>query len=353
MKHTTTIKRIKQTLKIFLAGFTAVIILSIFCLFYYRSSLYMRNASGVTDIVAEPYSTYCYAIEGFGYGKMNNEGFQNRYDYTRQNISILLMGSSHMEGFQIPQQLTVSSLLHELIDTQTDVYNISKGGISFDKICKNLEKALAYYKPDDFVVIETATVEFPVITLKHILENQVQSNFAGFNVLGFDITKIREFIRTSPLKYLYYIRLAAKEINLFAGREFGNKERLQETIPDMPITDEYIHELNSVFSQIAQTAKKYSVQPIIFFHPRLALNKDASVIPQVNTDYLSVFNNLCRKHGILFLDMTDTFVKNYESDYILPHGFANSHVGAGHLNKHGHAMIAQALEGVITKGNNP
>ena len=312
----------------------------------------MRNASGITDIVAEPYSTYCYAIEGFGYGKMNNEGFQNRYDYNGQNIRVLLMGSSHMEGFQIPQQLTAASVLNEMIDNKTDVYNIAKGGSSFDKICKNFETALAYYKPDDFVVIETATVEFPVITLKHILENQVQSNFAGFNVLGFDITKIREFIRTSPLKYLYYIRLAAKEINLFAGREFGNKERLQETTTDTPIADEYIHELNAVLSQMAQTAKKYSVKPIIFFHPRLALHKDASVLPQVNAEYLSVFNELCRKHGILFLDMTGTFVKNYEADYILPHGFANSHVGAGHLNKNGHAMIAKALANVITKGGN-
>ena len=174
MKQTTTIKVIKQTFKILLAGFTAVIILSIFCLFYYKSSLYTRNASGVTDIVAEPYSAYCYAIEGFGYGKMNNEGLQNQYDYNGQNISVLLMGSSQMEGFQVPQHLTVSSVLNDMIDTQTNVYNIAKGGIRFDNVCKNLEKALAYYKPDDFVVIETWQIEFPIMTLKQIIENKIQ-----------------------------------------------------------------------------------------------------------------------------------------------------------------------------------
>jgi hypothetical protein len=330
------------SLKIFFAGFAAVIILSIFCLFYYKSSLYTRNTSGVTDIVAEPYSTYRYATEGFGYGKMNNEGFQNLYDYNGQNINVLIMGSSHMEGFQVPQHLTVSARLSEFVDSQTVVYNIAKGGTSFDRACKNFEKALDYYKPSNFAVIETAAVNFPVMTLKRILENNVQSNFDGFKFMGFDITKIRNIIRSSSLKHLYYIRLAAKEINIFTSREFGNKEMPQETI-----SDEYIHELNNVLEQIAQTSKKYSVQPIIFYHPRLVLNKDASAVPQTNTEYLAIFADLCRKQGILFLDMTDIFVKNYEENDILPHGFANSRVGAGHLNKHGHAMTAQTLAHVI------
>lgn len=66
-------------------------------------------------------------------------------------------------------------------------------------------------------------------------------------------------------------------------------------------------------------------------------------------DYLTVFGDLCQEQGILFLDMTDIFVQKYEENHILPHGFTNTHVGAGHLNKHGHEMIAKSLANVITK----
>jgi hypothetical protein len=336
----------KQVLKIFLAGICAVIFLSILCLFYYRSSLYVKNASGVTDTVAEPYSTYCYATEGFGYGKMNNEGFQNEYDYHGQPITVLLAGSSQMEGFQVPQHLTASSLLNNFFNDEASVYNIAKGGNSFDIQCKNFERALGYYKPK-FVVIETMTVQFPIAVLKKISENSVSKNYTGFNFLGFDITKVREGIRKSPLKYLYYIRLAAKQINLLAAKEFpgGNSTGVfKETV-----TEEYINEINRIIGQVSHAAQEHSVKPVILYHPALILNKDAFVTSSSDNEYLEAFMNACRENDVFFVDMTKVFMQEYENRHVLPRGFSNTHVGSGHLNRYGHKMIAEELYRIIIR----
>ena len=41
--------------------------------------------------------------------------------------------------------------------------------------------------------------------------------------------------------------------------------------------------------------------------------------------------------------MSDRFLKEFNEGYILPYGFVNSTVGSGHLNRYGHAMIADEI----------
>jgi hypothetical protein len=43
------------------------------------------------------------------------------------------------------------------------------------------------------------------------------------------------------------------------------------------------------------------------------------------------------------MDMTGAFTEEYKRSHVLPHGFANTAVGAGHLNKNGHRIIAAEL----------
>ena len=49
--------------------------------------------------------------------------------------------------------------------------------------------------------------------------------------------------------------------------------------------------------------------------------------------------------------MTDIFINEYNESSTLPHGFINTSVGTGHLNKDGHRMIAEALARAIKEGN--
>ena len=45
--------------------------------------------------------------------------------------------------------------------------------------------------------------------------------------------------------------------------------------------------------------------------------------------------------------MTDSFRDLYATEHHLAHGFINTAVGSGHLNKYGHRVIAEKLAEVI------
>jgi hypothetical protein len=115
---------LKFLLKILAAGCVAVLILSVPCLVYYNVPIGIPSREGVTDYANEPYKHYSRAVEGFGYGRINNEGYNNLKDYNGQRIDILIMGSSQMEGYQISQRKIAVALLNNLFDDSKYVYNI-------------------------------------------------------------------------------------------------------------------------------------------------------------------------------------------------------------------------------------
>jgi hypothetical protein len=107
--------------------------------------------------------------------------------------------------------------------------------------------------------------------------------------------------------------------------------------------DDYLQALNMVMQRLNQTSIDNNIKPIIFYHPHLSLNKDGSASANTDNEYLNAFKTACINNDIYFIDMTDTFIEEYQVNHILPYGFANTAVGAGHLNKNGHKIIANEL----------
>ena len=88
---------------------------------------------------------------------------------------------------------------------------------------------------------------------------------------------------------------------------------------------------------------------IIFYHPGIAIHQDGSISTNGDSTIIHLFQEVCEENGIYFLDMSDRFQQEYEESYTLPYGFANTSVGSGHLNKYGHAMIADELYKLISE----
>ena len=87
-----------------LAGLLAFALLCFFCLLYYNVPVHDVNPTGATEYKWEPGRFYSRGTEGFAMGRTNSDGFNNLFDYAPGDpIDILLMGSSHMEGFNVAQ----------------------------------------------------------------------------------------------------------------------------------------------------------------------------------------------------------------------------------------------------------
>jgi hypothetical protein len=212
---------------------------------------------------------------------------------------------------------------------------IGVGGHTFYIVANNFERAVKYYKPEQYVVIETGSVQFDTRSLEGILNYQMESVFQDTesNRRG-----IRGFFRNSLYK-IPYLKLLWSRIVEFKRNRQNNTAKTDTTF----ITEDYTQNLNAVISRLRQTCADNAVKPLIFYHPHLRLNKDGSVSADTDDEYLSAFKNACDTNGVLFVDMTGAFISAYNTRHVLPYGFLNTAVGAGHLNKNGHAIIAAEL----------
>jgi hypothetical protein len=325
MTHNIAIKQIPKTIT---AGIIALFILSGFCLVYYKLPVHLTSKTGTTDYVWEQHAYYSKMTEGFGYGRMNNEGFNNLEDYTAQPVDILLMGSSQMEASNVAQNETTAALLNSKFNETKYVYNIAISGHSIPHIVTNLETAIQYYTPREYVVIETMSIQFDTASLEDIINSKIQRILSYDRGIVFRLQKIP------------YLRLLYGQYKAIRG---NNEDEIPEQVPEVFDKEKYSELLDTVIQRINQISINNDIKLTIFYHPHLVLNKDGSVSTNTNTEYLELFKTACNNNNICFMDMTGTFTEEYKRSHVLPHGFANTAVGAGHLNKNGHKIIAAEL----------
>ncbi|GHV09213.1 hypothetical protein FACS189485_21530 [Spirochaetia bacterium] len=325
---------IKNIPKVIAAGIMALFILSVFCLFYYNLPVHLTSKTGTTDYVWEKHAYYSKMTEGFGYGRMNNEGFNNLKDYTAEPVDVLLMGSSQMEATNVAQNKTTAALLNSKFNESKYVYNIGISGHSLPHIITNLETAIQYYTPKEYVVIETMSIQFSIASLEDIINSKIQRIPSYDRGIVFRLQKIP------------YLRLLYKQYKDIKG---NNDDEIPEQVPDISDKEKYSELLDMVMKRLNQTGINNNIKLIVFYHPHLVLNKDGSASANTDTEYLELFKNACGNNGIYFMDMTGVFTEEYKGSHVLPHGFANTAVGAGHLNKNGHKIIAAELFKQINK----
>jgi hypothetical protein len=330
----------KSVIKFCLASGLAFLILNSLCFAYYNVPVLFPSETGVTDGHLEANAFYVRAVEGYGYGKLNNEGFNNFDDYYSKNIDILMMGSSHMEAMQVAQAKTTSAILGKMFNREKYVYNIALGAQTISGTIKHFEKAIDYYTPKEFAVIETQDIKIPFDDLDAIVHEQFGSILSSR--LAPNPNPIRQLmmrLQYSFLRKMPYIRLVAYQINTVMSFS-GDQEKTETGIFEK---ERYAELLNSCMERLHRISVEYDISLIIFYHPHMKLLPDGSVIPDTNTEYLDMFGTACTNNNIHFLDMTVPFLLAYQERYILPHGFNNTQVGMGHLNENGHKIIAEEL----------
>ena len=324
----------KAILKIIIAASISFMVLSLFSKIYYNLPIKNVNTIGTTDYVFEPNKFHSRGTEGYSFGKTNNEGFNNLDDYTDQNIDILVMGSSHMEAFNVlPTQSTVAKL-NEILGKDMFTYNIGVSAHNIYTVISNLDAALERYNPKKYVILETMTLIDDKKSLNNVLNDEVLP--VGKHSSG--------IVRT--LESFDYLKLLSSQLKSYTDNIKKNNKKSNEKPKDIKKYD-YIEELDNVLRYVNEISIKKDIVPIILFHQNLFLGKDGTIISKEDENKVEILKYLCDKNDIVLLDMTDRFIQEYGEERVLPHGFSNTRAGVGHLNKYGHAMIAEELSDII------
>lgn len=107
--------------------------------------------------------------------------------------------------------------------------------------------------------------------------------------------------------------------------------------------DDYNKVLAEFLKIASNAAKESEVTLIIAYQPSQYLNEDGDVAYSHSNKDIEIFEQECKKQDIIFCDLTDEFTELYDEKNVLAHGFSNTSVGSGHLNKYGHKVIAEAI----------
>ena len=323
--------------KVLLSGVLAFAVLTACCVLYYNLPVHYICEDGVSDYRWEHHKFYSTWKEGFAWGRTNNEGYMNSFDYTpKMPVDVLILGSSHMEARYVAQNKSTAALLNEWMPEKT-VYNLGLSSHAFLTCASNLEAALEKYAPAD-CVMETSTLAFSNQDLQLTINGElpeVDSRSEGILAL---------------LQSNQYIRLAYKQIAYFFGSLpwEKNNDAQDAAVPAAEDASSNEELLGTLLAKMSQTASDKGARLIILYHPSTKIDAGGNLVMGENEGDAGWFAEQCEENGIVFLDMTERFRTAYEEDFTLPHGFSNTTVGSGHLNKAGHEMIAQELYQILT-----
>ena len=362
---------LKQLSKIGISFALAAMILTAFGFFYSNTPLQYTDPDGATDYRWEGNRFFSQGTEGFSAGFTNNEGYYNLYDRAPDDpVDILIMGSSQLEASNVPMKDATANLLNAALPDDT-VYNISVSAHTFLICADHLEAALEKYKPRKYVIIETERAQFTDEELRAALAGQVPALFEGRDGM-------MEQLRKNP-----YLTLLARQARNYLSSRAGEDMAWN---PELELEEQWIQgdgssvitgagnadterpggkndnkrtvplysdepPLGQLLARIAETARKHDVQVIVLYHPPTLFYEAEGSWHLAIDDAPGAaenFRTLCEAHGLQVVDMSERFLTEYEIRHVLPHGFTNTAVGAGHLNKEGHAMIADELLRFIT-----
>lgn len=327
----------KKIIRPLLGVLAGILLLDIFCAFYYNPTGYIVS-DGATDLIREPGAFTSRATEGIAWMTMDENGYNNPFTPGEGDISVLMMGSSHTEALNVMPEDSVSARLEALLHADGfdgRVYNIGMSSHTLVRNISNFASALDQFEPTDYVIIETADVIMYTSSLRDAMAGTLEPLPAtGMDMPG--LITDRPLLRTL---YRQYMNLTGEEhVELYA-----------DYIPEDTM-GRYEAALTEAFAMLRAEADDHGVELIIYYHPHMTLSADgSSVTPATQVQCAEVFSRACAANSITYLDMSAAFTEYYGARRALPHGFSNTVAGTGHLNPEGHALIAGELYGIITE----
>ena len=311
------------------AGLAALLLLNIWCYFYFNVPVHYTNETGATEYKWESHKFYRKGTEGFAFGRTNNDGFTNLSDYEPgQEIEILLMGSSHMEGMNTAQEDNAAAVLNRLFEGEKYTYNIGTSGHTMEYCLSNLQAALDTYEPGEYVVIETRTLSFTTGDLAALVNGElkpIESHTGGLVEL---------------LQELPYLRLIYTKYFNDDGGDGGGAAGSEPLTENSGALDSL---LSQALSTAAESCREHGAQLILVYDPTVYADREGRGYTQTESEDLERFSRCCGDSGIAFVDLTESFLNGYEQQHKLPYGFLNTSPGMGHMNSWGHELFARAV----------
>lgn len=322
----------KTITNLILSLILSFIILTVFSYLYKYEGVNVSNPSGATDYIWKGQQVIINAEEGFNIMTMDENGFNNKS--IPDHVDILLMGSSHMEGLQVSQDENVGSVLRDML-AEESIYNIGMSGHDIYRCVNNFSNAIDYYNPDEYVFIETSTIELSDKQMQLVNEGNLEK-YVTYN------TGLKHYLLDFPLFVNIYDQM---DIWITSNNSDSSDFSIEE---ETSVSDSYMNQLRDFLLIVSNKAKEKNVEAVIVYVPAQYI-KSNGLEYVTNEEYLEVFKETCSQLDIGFIDTTLMMDEMFQDKQVIAHGFPNTELGQGHINKYGHAIVANAIYDYVIK----
>lgn len=324
----------------FIFVFLLVGVLFNFALYgYYYLPAKIKVTGKSTRDIWQPNSRVVTAVEGFGYARVDERGYNNPPGLIESGPYYVVLGSSHTQGFNVKPNETytsrMTSILHEN-GLDISVYNVGMDGHQFSNYVKHFKAALGQFPDAKGYIFETQFLERPQAEWIDALD-MIEYSDSPVPEPGLK-ERIINFIQTLPICRLSYRQIVEMDMGLKNAFLVPSSKAEAEEPPD------HSKEIMQAFLAVRALSDK----PMIFmYHPQLIIHHDGTASAKMNENSLRSFKDACKAANIVFVNMAETYLSAYAGDATLPYGYANTTFATGHLNRDGHDMIAQVLSKII------
>ena len=304
-------------------------------LFYERPPEWLDTPNGATPFVRKPYSGLVHGTEGYSISKIDSRGYVN-LDKPLSDNYVLMMGSSHTQGKEVPEDKRYSALVSEQIanDGLLHAYNIACDGNKLDTHIEYFDAAVKAFPGAEVITIEISDTDCSIDAINDALDQVIYDPKDSANrFLNLSLsTRLKNIVKV-------YMPLATKiKRDMEAAQEAENKDKndMEDTSLNQ---EEYLITINKALGLIRSEYEN----PIVFvYHPEVIINSDASISLKY-CDTWELFEKACENNNIDGIDSGKDFLVHYEKYSEVPYGFLNTRLGSGHLNRVGHKIISDEI----------
>lgn len=318
-------------LKLGISSILAVTILSLWCLVYYNPPISIAQPDGYTNNRYQPHSRWADMTEGYGWGSINDIGYNNAADYDPSLKTIAFIGSSQVQAVQVPQDKNMVSLTQKMLHGDDDpnndyqCLNLGVSGHFFNISVSNYEYFVEHFDNVDYVVMELGGFDYTAEDLDKMLAGE------------FHVSSGNRGILYTTLQKIPYLRLLVKQW------QDVNKASADEE-PEESIAGEDLYpKVEAVIQKLANLSNEHGIKLILVYHQQFTVNPDHSVDFHQDAVLENHLIKSCEVNNVPIIVMNQTMVDHYEAYHEFSYGFSNSTPGAGHLNTVGHKLIAQRV----------
>lgn len=303
-----------------------------------------------------PYANVTWGTEGFGRMQMDAYGFNNDpqpTDWLQSLTRIAILGDSHTEALQVPRAQNFSSLLQERLGPNRQVINFGIGDNSLANYLLIANTIKENFHPD-IVIVQVTAEDFTTDAFNPHKSVRLQAKKeGGFEVVA-DITltpiqKLKQRLSSVPLMG-DILESSLMRLGFQRLQRLKDSFQVGETVvasPEERTVTEPAYDMGAAIHwELSELRKTFPTLMLVYLPwvPTIDGRKIGLVESGTFLAVKSVVIRESARLNIPFVDVTDSFVLDYQHNRALPRGFGNTTPGSGHLNSRGHDLVAKEIQ---------